>query len=201
MQEIITEINTLLENYQSYAEKTKLSNQDQTQLQLLESAEKTIMKLGQARQAANQKFGNSNILSVIDILENFKLGNCYENAKVAEVILLLNGIKNAGIARLKTFLGQPINHVVCLFNKDGSPYDGNINKHTIVIDNWAGKADFANNMINFYKTQFKEYFNIPINEQVEFIEFSKTEIPENTLDHLRHRFPSFIYNENSQFMA
>ena len=42
--------------------------------------------------------------------------------------------------------GEQLNHVVCIFNKDGSQFNGTVNNSTIIIDNWAGKTDFAKNM-------------------------------------------------------
>ncbi|MCQ2754741.1 MAG: hypothetical protein MJ231_06810 [bacterium] len=74
-----------------------------------------------------------------------KLGNCSEDAQLAELILRINGFKNACTASLKRG-EKEINHDVCLFNVDDSIVKGNVkNNKTVVVDPWLGKVDFINN--------------------------------------------------------
>lgn len=200
MQQILTEIQSLIKNYHLYAQDKNLTQEQQNTLRLLEFTEKSITRAGTARKISNEKFEDSEISSILYLLQNFQIGNCYENAKIAEFILLLNGVKNACVAKLKNEFGKPIDHVVCLFNKDGSFFDGNVNNNTIIIDNWAGKTDFAHNMITFYKTQLKEYFDIPINSKLEFFEFSKIRLSTDTLMQLKQKYQAFIH-KNNKFMS
>lgn len=98
------------------------------------------------------------INNVINQLRYDKLGNCGEDAYLAETILKINGVDNACTAGLK-FNGKPIDHCVCVFNKDGSKFKGRVSKNTIIIDPWFyGAADFASNMFLKYKNIGKKFF-------------------------------------------
>lgn len=94
---------------------------------------------------------------VIYQLKSEKLGNCGEDAFLSALILKLNGVKNACMATLKSGK-EKVDHVVCVFNKDGSAFDGKVSKNTIIIDPWVGTADFASNMFLKYKALAKKYF-------------------------------------------
>ena len=58
----------------------------------------------------------------------------------------LNNIHNATCATLfkkKNSFCEEIDHAVCIFNRDGSLYNGKISKNTIIVDPWIGKVGFA----------------------------------------------------------
>lgn len=77
---------------------------------------------------------------------------------LAQSILKLNGVENAYVAGLRVD-DAPIDHCVCVFNKDGSVFDGTVNKNTIIIDPWfGGGADFAANMFVKYKNMAAKFF-------------------------------------------
>ncbi len=77
------------------------------------------------------------INNLINQLKYEKVGNCGEDAMLSQAILKINGVENAYTASLRVD-GAPIDHCVCVFNKDGSIFDGTVNKNTIIIDPWFG---------------------------------------------------------------
>ena len=99
-------------------------------------------------------------MKIFQQLKLYHKGNCYENAIAAEAILKLNGVPNACCAVLKRG-NKTIDHIVCVFNRDGSKFDGKIiNNQTIIVDPWLGKADFANKMFKFYDNDCQIRLNL-----------------------------------------
>lgn len=176
------------------------SNSLKQNVNLLNYSKHIIPNLGRVRNLAEYKYGPKTIQSVIYQLSEFKLGNCYENAKVAEFILLLNGIENACLAKLYNN-NKPIDHIVCLFNKDGSSFNGKINNSTIVIDNWAGKTDYAKNMCSYYKNLYKDYFYIPANSFIDYKEFEKLNLSSKEICKLKEKYPNFLFQAKRKFMS
>ena len=142
-----------------------------------------------------------NISRILNMLSNAKMGNCFEEAKVAELILLLNGIKNACTATLEARFAGKIEHILCVFNRDGSKFNGVINKNTIVIDPWAQKADFATNMLKFYRNMCKEDFDIPIDRKLDITPISKMELTEEEIEKIKEKYPQLLFkNLKRKFM-
>lgn len=200
MKEILEFIELLtaqpLKPYQITAKSTKQSSQ------LLNYAKHLISRLGEFRNKSDYLQGERTIQSSLFMLENFKMGNCYENAKIAELILLLNKIENACIAKLKTPFNQKLNHVVCIFNKDGSQFNGTVNNSTIIIDNWAGKADYAKNMYTYYKNLFKDHFYISKNSPIDFEQIEKLNLSPQEIQELTKKYPDFIFKSTKRkFMS
>ena len=82
-----------------------------------------------------------------------------ETAGAAEIALKMNGVKNSYTANL-SYNGNMLDHSVCVFNKDGSEFTGVVNNKTIIVDPWAGFADFANNAFVRYKNMFATHLGI-----------------------------------------
>ena len=95
--------------------------------------------------------------SLINQLEKTKFGNCGEDAFLSAVILKMNKVKNVCVAKLRAD-DSPIDHIVCIFNADGTKFDGKIKKSTIIVDSWLGKADFAHNLFVTYKNRCGKFF-------------------------------------------
>lgn len=138
---------------------------------------------------------SSNLVSnVIEQLKSDKIGNCGEDALLSEAILKINGIDNSYTAAL-CVNDSKIDHRVCVFNKDGAKFDGNVNKNTIIIDPWLGFADFAQNMFVKYKKFCNKYFfNIKDNSKlsltdVKSLDISGEELLLLTLKHDKLLFP------------
>ena len=150
------------------------------------------------------------VYKCLKMLEVYKQGNCFENAKIAELILKMNGIKNAYTVFLKKN-NHYIDHNFCLFNKDnGLNYQAKDNntftidpwdKKTIIIDPWCNKADFIDNMMIFYENRMKNHFNIDRKQNLTFEIHDIINLSEKDLGELREKFPQFVYkNSKRKFM-
>ena len=181
---------TPLKPYQLHSEPVKQNHR------LLKFAEDIIQKMGKARNVSDYKQGEKTIESTLYQLENYRLGNCYEDAKITELILLLNGVKNSCLAKLKTPF-KNIDHIVCIFNQDGSAYTGEIGNGTIVIDNWAGKADYAKNMSTHYKNLFKNHFYISPNDPIEYAMYEKHSLTPEQIEKFKEKYPQFVFKDLS----
>ena len=125
--------------------------------------------------------------SVLSQLRCYQLGNCYETAKISEMIMKMNGYKNACVAYLKCD-ESPVDHVVCVFNRDGSNVDKIINNKTIIIDPWFGCADFANNMFKKYKNMLSEYFYFRPNVKFNLRNIESTQLTKEENDLLKQKY-------------
>lgn len=132
------------------------------------------------------------------IFQQFKIynmGNCHENALAAEAILKLNGTQNACCVNLKQG-STPIDHVVCVFNRDGSKFDGVVkNNQTIIVDPWLGKADFANNMFKFYENNCKIRLNLKDRGHFTLTNPRETNISEFDIKLMREYFSDLFYKK------
>ena len=155
---------------------------------------KNIASIGYSRMRYeyNEKHGASYILGM---LSKAKMGNCYEDAKAAELVLLMNGIKNACTASLEARFAGKINHNLCVFNLDGSKFNGVINKNTIVIDPWVQKADYADVMLKYYRNMCQKFFKIPNDKKLDITPTSKLEITQEEIEKIKKDFPKLIYKK------
>ena len=149
-----------------------------------------VEKLNSVRQEWQYAIKNDfrRVNNLIGQLKHDKIGNCGEDAMLAEAILKINGVDNACTASLKVG-NSKIDHSVCVFNRDGSPFDGKVTKNTLVIDPWFGTADFASNMFLKYKNLCKKYFfNIKDDSKIGFRNIKSLDISgeETLLLALRH---------------
>ena len=133
-----------------------------------------------------------NISQVLRLMKTYHLGNCYESAKTAELILKMNGYKNVCTGNL--LCGKlPIEHTVCVFNRDGSKVIGIENNNTIVIDPWAGCVDFANNVFKQYKNMFKDNFGCLNKGKISLTDFSSSKLSQDALEIIKQRNPELIF--------
>ena len=123
------------------------------------------------------------------------LGNCYENGKAAEIILKMNGVKHARSAGLKRGKST-IDHFVCVFNRDGSVFDGTIkNNQTIIVDPWLGKVDFANNMFKIYENTCQRLLKIPEEGKFGLRCVEDVKIDDNSMTILQLYFKKLFYKK------
>ena len=132
--------------------------------------------------------------------------NCHESALLSALILKLNGIKNAYTAFIRDGKARE-NHVLCLFNKDGSEIEIDeeggklipriINNKTIIVDPWANICDFANNALiechnlwsnHLEPTLFKEQADGKYN----LLKAKRIDIPDEFLNFLKSNYPNLI---------
>lgn len=170
-----------------HPEKKKLYKQVQKIYDLID-------KLCYSRSIAGFPFGNR-IKASLDMLQNFKIGNCGEEADIAEMILKINGINNAVKVNLSTDK-KLIDHAACLFNSDGSEFKGIINNSTIIVDPWFGKADYAKNMIVHYKANGNILGILP-KDKIKFSTHQKDFISKNEIEKLQKRYPELVFSNHT----
>ncbi len=185
--------------------------QDKVQDMLL-GFKRMIGEFGSKRLEAGEAVGNGaysdNLFESLYLMTKYKIGNCTENAILAELILKMNGIRNACCAVLdkgmksfgkKRFRGE-LDHIVCVFNKDLSPIKGKITSKTVIIDPWIGKADFVKNMEKFYKNEANEFFGLKADDSIEYFMVETVGVSSDILKKMSDTFPEFIYNGRHKFL-
>ena len=107
--------------------------------QKMNNIKKFIENFGKKRLEAQDIMPNK-VFESLYLMEVFKVGNCSENAVLAELVLKMNNIRNACCATMfKAVPGdsccdwRDLDHAVCVFNKDGSLFNGKKTKHTILF--------------------------------------------------------------------
>lgn len=130
---------------------------------------------------------------VVNFLKNTRKGNCSENAFLAQLILKLNGFKDVYRCSLSKNKYK-VDHVVCIFNRDGSEYNGAIkNNQTIILDPWAGICEFANKAFKIYENQFRNSFAIPAKGHFYFRNIIEMNFTNRQLETLREKYPNLIF--------
>ena len=130
---------------------------------------------------------------ILNQLKFERLGNCYENGKAAEIILKINGQKHVRSASVNN--GQ-MDHFVCVFNRDGSVFDGTIkNNQTIIVDPWLGKVDFANNMFKVYENMCGKLLKVPSGGKFTLTNVEDIKISDNDINILKQYFPNLFYKK------
>lgn len=177
------------------------SKESKKNLEILAKSKELIRSVGKYR----KKYKNmsmSLLAKTLMMLEQNKIGNCLEDAILAELICKMNGIHNATLATLLNgSLEKQLDHSVCVFNKDGSKFSGLITNNTIIIDPWTEKADFAKNMIPFYKNTMTESFNVNSDTNITLYPVETIFLTEKEMKFLKEKYKCFIYpNFKRKFM-
>lgn len=170
-------------------------------IRILASIQKNITQLGIARDDCSKHIDRrlEDILMPLNLVENFKLGNCYEDAKLVELVLKMNNIKNACCGILCNGKKR-LDHAVCLVNPTGKIFDENnkLNKKTIIIDSWAGKTDYADNMITYYKNTFGRFLPIEENADIKVQYFDQLFLSQNDINEFREKYPNLVYKSTTR---
>ncbi len=167
---------------------------------ILNKAKDVIKNFNQKRNECKQY--KNDVKASLIMLEKYKLGNCQETAILAELILKINGIKNAQTVILKAENENvTLDHEICVFNRDGSAFS-KINRDTIVVDPWINKADFAANMIEYYKNQCKFLFRIPEGQKINFLPYKHNNLTKKDITQFCIKYPKFLFNSSKRkFMS
>ena len=123
--------------------------------------ESLLNRVNSARMKFRKDFYDDNDRAnrLLKQMKSTRIANCSETAGASEIALKMNGVKNSYTAFV-SYNGKSLDHSVCIFNKDGSEFTGVVNNKTIIVDPWAGFADFANNAFIRYKNLFAEHLDI-----------------------------------------
>lgn len=145
---------------------------------------------------------------IIEGLKKQKVGNCHEEARLAEVIGRINGQKNIYSGRI--FFGspdskeKPLDHVIAFITTKKVEPKSMLslkNKEGIIIDPWLGIADFAGTYFGKLKTIFKPMFERLPNKTSEIgfrIEPNFDEFfGEGSTDKLKQKFPELIIKKTT----
>ena len=132
---------------------------------------------------------------LLEQVSNLHVGNCGESAEFVALVLNMNGFKNACVTTLRSEF-SPIDHEVCIFNKNSKPFYGHIeNNETIIADPWSGIVDFANTALKRISATCADYFHIDKDQKIminpKFIHSLK--LNENDLSCLREEHPELIF--------
>ena len=178
----------------------------------LMAIKRTIQRFGDKRLHAQETVGNGtfsdNLYGSLYMMTQHKSGNCTENAIIAELIMKMNGFPNAKCAilnksnkKLGLQFEDSLDHLICIFNKDKSIFDGKITPQTIIIDPWLGKADFAKNMERYYRNECGDYFELTSDEVFKYQPIETVDVSEFVIRNLTNSLPEFIYkNKTRNFM-
>lgn len=141
--------------------------------------------------------------AVISSMREDKLGNCYEDAMLANLILKMNGVKNSYCARLMTNWGtKKIDHTVAFIDNNPTPKYYNPKK-IVIVDPWLGVADYADRIFKIYKTRYNDFFRIPNSQNIDLQIKPELNLTEQELDYFRDKYPQFLYKSDKihKFMA
>ena len=126
--------------------------------------QKIYMKTNQLRGALRQS--DSFFSDLIYGMQDKKVGNCFEEAALAQLIGKVNGQKNIYVGDIlvekENVEGKrKIDHAVAFITdrkiEIGKSY-GFKNKDAVIIDPWLGIADFAENYFTKLKNNFCKFF-------------------------------------------
>ncbi len=104
--------------------------------------------------------------SIIYALKDKHIGNCYESARLAEIIAKINGQDNVYsmktyVARNRSGMEIKLEHVVSVMTNQpieaGKKYIFK-NKDAVIIDPWFGITDFASKYVERLKNDFMHHF-------------------------------------------
>lgn len=147
-------------------------------------------------------FGLEQFRIIISNLKEHKIGNCYEETVLAQIIGKLSGLKNIYPAsiyykQISTNLKKEFDHAVAVitykpFEKDHK-YQFK-NKDAIILDPWLGITEFAGDYFTRLKTQFNNMFSHKVQDAKEFyLKLHDEEVlPEDDINILKKEYPELI---------
>ena len=132
----------------------------------------------------------------VENMKKYKNINCDDYTKLAQVILKVNNVNSVKAMLLRNDL-KKLDHAVLLVNVPKSNfcifYKNKDLKNIIVIDPWLGFADYANNAVVRYNSEFAGFLGlgkkyVPIHFDVH----PNPEISQQTVDYMKKTYPQFI---------
>ena len=165
-------------NKKSFEVLVPRNEQEFKMINLFAWQKKIIKRLASARRewGVGRKDDFRRVGNILGQLKYDKIGNCGEDAFLSAAIVKMNGVENVCTAKINIDDAQ-VDHVVCVFNPDGSKFDGKVKKDTIIIDSWINEADFASNMFVKYKNLCKKFFfNLKPQSQISFRDVKPVEL-------------------------
>ena len=112
------------------------------------------------------RYGISCFRNIIDMLKNYKIGNCYEEAILCEIIGKINGLKNIYHCKIvfnrnSSGAQMELDHAISVLSKktlnEKELYNFN-NKDAVILDPWLGITEFAQDYFTRLKNEFSKLF-------------------------------------------
>lgn len=130
---------------------------------------------------------------VIEALKN-GLGNCAEEAKLAELIGKINGIKNIYSGSIFAGKGFAKHDVAFITNEEIKPnkkYKFK-KKDALIIDPWLGITEFAGNYFKIIKTNFAKLLEIRGNSKPYIIPDFTSKLTQSKIRNFRKKYSELI---------
>ena len=130
---------------------------------------------------------------VVETLKN-GLGNCAEEAKLAELIGKINGIKNIYSGSVFAGKGFAKHDVAFITNEDIKPnkkYKFK-KKDALIIDPWLGITEFAGNYFKIIKTNFAKLLEIIGNSKPYIIPDFTSKLTQAKIRNFRKKYSELI---------
>lgn len=159
------------------------------------------------------------LFKMLDGMKAFKAGNCEELANATCVALKMNGFDDARVCYLysynpKTKEVVDLDHTVAVLNLD-IPKDYKFscpdipkfkelfkpNNKTLIIDTWAGFADFSRNAVLRYFSDIPLSVKPEKDEIIMLLPLREITIPEKGLEFLKYKYPSLLLKNEKYDLA
>lgn len=131
----------------------------------------------------------------VENMKKYKNINCDDYTKLAQVILKVNNVDSVKAILLRSDL-KKLDHAVLLVNAPKSNfsifYKNKDLKNIIVIDPWLGFADYANNAVVRYNSEFSSFLELDKYVPIHFDVNSNPEVSQKTIDYMKKTYPQFI---------
>ncbi len=136
----------------------------------------------------------------VENMKKYKNINCDDYTKLAQIILKVNNVDSVKASLLRYDM-KKMDHVVLLVNAPkrsfGIFYKNQDLKNIIVIDPWLGFADYANNAVVRYNSEFSGFLGLQKNYvPIHFDVNPNPEISQQTVDYMKKTYPQFIQKKD-----
>ncbi len=126
------------------------------------------------------------------------VGNCYEKASIAELILRVNGVDNCDRINFVTNDGKKnLHHTALLVNLDKNNYCPSLQK-LIIIDPWVETSGFADTVFKKYTNLYNNFFKLKDNECIQFVKRHSLDLLEEDIKFFRENYPELLFKSSDK---
>ncbi len=125
------------------------------------------------------------------------IGNCGEEANLAELIGKINGLKNIYSGKIYAGNKFPVHEAAFITDREIKPskrysFKG---KDAIIVDPWLGITEYAGEYFKRLKTQFKEIFNLRSNSRLKIEADFTSKLTPYKIKKLKEEYPELIIKD------
>ncbi len=144
-------------------------------------------------------------IKMIGYIKNQKIANCMEDAILTNMVLKMNGVKNAARIHMYNLVNgkeKIIDHAVCIVNPPNLPLQkGKLNPKSIIVDSWSGKCDYADNMLTYYRNLKGKFFRVKKLKDVVYEPILEDGLTPDILAKIKQEYPQLIFpNKDRKFL-